>query len=66
LVENRRDLLNLIEVIKTICESLKSYSLPVFADRVQQDLKDNSLIDSSLYFPLVVELADSVSIETDF
>lgn len=32
LVENRRDLLNLIEVIKTICESLKSYSLPVFAD----------------------------------
>lgn len=66
LVENRRDLLNLIEVIKTICESLKSYSLPVFADRVQQDLKDNNLIDSSLYFPLVVELADSVSIETDF
>lgn len=66
LVENRRDLLNLIEVIKTICDSLKSYSLPVFADRVQQDLKENNLIDSSLYIPLVVELADSVSIETDF
>ncbi|HHI4956896.1 TPA: HNH endonuclease [Vibrio parahaemolyticus] len=66
LKETRRDLLNLVEVIQTICESLKSYSLPIFAERVQQDLKDNNLIDNSLYFPLVVELAESVSVETDF
>jgi hypothetical protein len=66
LVENRKDLLNLIDVIENICESLNSYSLPVFAERVQQDLKDNSLIDNSIYFPLVVELANSVSIETEF
>ena len=66
LIEARRDLLDLIEVIQVICDSLKSYSLPVFADRVQQDFIDNNLIDSSLYFPLVAELAESVSIDTDF
>ncbi|MDD1791538.1 hypothetical protein LRP50_00150 [Enterovibrio sp. ZSDZ42] len=66
LTEARQDLLDLIKVIKVICESIRSYSLPVFADRIQQDLIDSKLIDSSLYFPLVAELAESASIETNF
>ncbi|ENM1934419.1 HNH endonuclease [Vibrio cholerae] len=66
LMEAREDLTELIQVIQIICDSLKSYSLPVFADRVQQDFINDNLIDSSLYFPLVAELAESVSIETDF
>ena len=65
-INKRSDLHSLLTVIQEICTCVETYELPIFADRIHKDLEDQGLIDSAIYFPIVAELAQSVSIETNF
>lgn len=66
MVSNRKDLLRLRNIICAIVAEIETFDFPIFVDRIQARLKRLGLVDEKIFFPVVVELAQSFSLIMSF
>lgn len=62
----KTDLIQLKKLIEVLIEKITSIKKPVFSSKVQDALIRAGVIDNNIHLPIVVQLAKSFGINTDF
>ncbi|AVV37592.1 HNH endonuclease signature motif containing protein [Pantoea vagans] len=62
----KKDLVQLKELIEVLIDKITNTKKPVFSNKVQSTLIKAGIIDNNVYLPIVVQLAKSFGINTDF